>query len=325
MHSSHLPIRSTFARSVMAAALALTVIGGAAISPSTARAVGGSEFVSRTNEYRASQGLSPVSLHASIDRIAVERANQMASRRSMTHDMAYVQRRLGELGVCWTSVGEIIAVDGWPEQSYERTMGQWWRSDTHRAILLGGFSHAGGSWARGTDGSTYSAMVFVNLCGTAKLSVSAFGRVNFATGSHTGYLTSGGTMQAAKTATLDTASGASAGERRKFGGRAYYAITNGIWAGQWMPESMRAHVRGIFDKVAFSAPVRLTFTAGTITGYRYDSAGTVTARKAYTLTRGSGAAASHRAVINGRRHFLVTNGIWAGYWVPDTASVALAP
>lgn len=314
--------RSPLAQLIMAFALALIVMGGAAIAPSTAAAVGGSEFVRRTNEYRASVGLPAVSLHAAVDRIAVERANQMAARRSMTHDLAYVQRRLAELGVCYSAVGEIIAVDGWPEQSYERTMGQWWRSDGHRAILLGGFSHAGGSWARGTDASTYSAMIFVNACATAKISVSSVGRVVFSAGSHTGYRSSGGTMVAAKTATLSSTSGANAGERRRIAGRVYYAITNGIWAGLWMPESSRAHVKGIFDKTAYAAPVRLSFAAGTHTGYRYDTAGTITARKAYTLTRTSGAAATHVAIINGRRHFLVTNGIWAGYWVPDTAGVS---
>ena len=323
MHSSLVSHRSILARSAVAVALALTVVTSAAIAPSTARAVGGSEFVSRTNDYRASQGLSPVALHAAVDRIAVERANQMAAKRSMTHDMAYVQRRLGELGVCWTSVGEIIAYDGWPEQSYERTMGQWWRSSTHRAILLGNFSHAGGSWARGGD-ATFSAMVFVNLCGTTKVSVSSVGRVLFSTGTHTGYKMSGGTMVAARTGTLDSRSGANAAERRKIGGRAYYAITNGMWAGMWMPESRRAFIRGIFDKAEYAAPARLALTGGTHTGYRYDSAGNVTARKAYTLPAASGAAATHVAVINGRRHFLVMNGVWAGYWLPDTAGVSLA-
>ncbi len=60
----------------------------------------------------------------------------------------------------------------------------------------------------------------------------------------------------------------------------------------------------------------MNFAGGTYVGVRYDSGWHVVARKAYTLSRASGADADRRAVINGVDSVHIINGIWAGYWVP---------
>jgi len=50
----------------------------------------------------------------------------------------------------------------------------------------------------------------------------------------------------------------------------------------------------------------------------------VTARKAASLARSSGASASKRAIINGRSYLLIVNGIWEGYWIPVSSSTVLS-
>jgi hypothetical protein len=101
-------------------AMALLLVAGAAlVAPGHTAAVGGDTFVSLANQKRASVGKAAVSLSAAVDAISVERGNAMASRDVLAHDLAYVQRRLGELGQCYSAVGEIIAWErGYPSYSY---------------------------------------------------------------------------------------------------------------------------------------------------------------------------------------------------------------
>jgi hypothetical protein len=312
---------------ILLAVLALVTALSAALGALPARAVGGSEFVRITNEYRAGDGLAPVSLHAALDTISVERANQMAARNDMEHDMAYVKRRLSELGVCWSNVGEIIAYEkGYPSHSYERTMQQWWNSSGHHAIIVGDFNAASGSWSVGSSGATYSVMIFIKACGSSTVTLApTIGRIVLGAGSHTGYRFDGGTAVASKTATLSRASGADVTERARINGRVYLKVANGIWGGYWIPETWRSYLPGLYDRVTYRDPVRLVFDDGTHVGFKYYSSGNWYTRKQATLSRRSGADAVGRAIINGQPHFLVSNGIWGGYWVPDKASVWPAP
>ncbi|MEO8511121.1 MAG: cell wall-binding repeat-containing protein [Chloroflexota bacterium] len=147
----------------VAMVLATVAIGG---HPTPSAAVGGNQFVQLSNVKRASEGKPPVGLSAAVDQISVERANAMASTDNFAHDLAYVERRLRELGQCFSGYGEIIAWErGWGSQSYQRTIDQWWASAGHHAIMAGDFNAAGGSWAlSGATNKQYSVMVFVKLC-----------------------------------------------------------------------------------------------------------------------------------------------------------------
>src|SRR5439155_10071762 len=151
--------RTTLAVAAATVALLLGMVAGPAL------AIGGSQFVSLTNVKRAAVGPGPVTLSAPVDQITVERGNQMAKADVLAHDLPYVTLRLGQLGVCWTSVGEIIAWEkGYPTHSYQRTVDQWWASPGHHAIMVGNYNVAGGSWSVSKSGATYSVMVFVKTC-----------------------------------------------------------------------------------------------------------------------------------------------------------------
>jgi len=317
--SSFTTTGSAWLRPISAMALACAMLVSAA---APALAVGGSTFVSIANQYRAGAGVAPLALHAAVDKIAVERADRNAAANSSEHDMDYVKQRLQQMGVCWSRVGEIIAWEsGYSTHSYERTMQQWWKSSGHHDIIVGDYNAAGGSWKVGRNGRTYSVMVFIKGCASTAVAAPTLGKARFASGTHTGYRFSGTAIVGTKTGSLDRASGATVASRSRINGHVYLKMANGHWAGYWLRESTRVYLPGIVGKVTYRTPVKLVFNAGTYTGYKYSSTGVVLDRRAATLWRGSSAEASATAVINGRPHFLVRNGIWAGYWVPDTAGV----
>ncbi len=153
-----------------AAVLAGAVLVPVSATPAAARE--GSTFVSVVNRYRANAGVGPVSLHSVVDRIAIERADQLAAAKKLGHDMEYVKKRLSEAGVCWQRLGEIVAYNGKPaSERIERFVYQWYHSDGHRKIMLGpDYTHAGGSYTTASNGYHYAAMIFIKLCGASTTS-----------------------------------------------------------------------------------------------------------------------------------------------------------
>jgi spore germination protein YaaH len=151
--------------------------------------------------------------------------------------------------------------------------------------------------------------------------------MTFAAGSHTGYRFDGaGQVTATKTVTLAAASGAATSQRSTvLPGQpgAWLLVTNGIWAGYWIRESTRAYVAGAIDRIDYAPWRGVSFAAGSHIGYRFTSGGVVSGSKTYTLSSKSSAAASSRAVINGRPYLHIANGVWAGYWVAESSAVVL--
>jgi spore germination protein YaaH len=186
-------------------------------------------------------------------------------------------------------------------------------------VSLGGISDRAGNRMASTSW-TFSTAPTVIIYSPAA-------RIVFLAGSITGYkFDASGTVTATKSATLSRASGASASQRRMIipgHSGAWYRITDGIWAGYWVPESPRAYLPGFSYRVIFAAARKVTFSAGTYTAYRFDTSGHVTSSRRASLPRTSGAAATSRAVINGRAYVAIMNGIWAGYWMPLGGGVAL--
>ncbi|MDP9467826.1 MAG: hypothetical protein M3P32_03690, partial [Chloroflexota bacterium] len=76
---------------------------------------------------------------------------------------------------------------------------------------------------------------------------------------------------------------------------------------------------------AFNPPAQVLFQKGTHTGYTFNSAGAVTGTKSFTLANSSGAATSLRSTVPNQSGswLYVTNGVWAGYWVRETAAFYL--
>lgn len=139
----------------------------AALVPAVARpaaAVDGGSFAAAANVRRAEAGVGPVAVHAVVNQIAVERANEIAAARQIGHDFPALIARFAQLGVCWEALGEIVA---WNSAGDVGTfIQQWMNSPLHRAVMLdGNYTHVGGSSKTGTDGRHYGVMVFARLCG----------------------------------------------------------------------------------------------------------------------------------------------------------------
>lgn len=157
-------------RRPLAIVATLTILLGLA---APVAAVGGATYVELTNQKRALESKGPVSLHAAVDQVSVERANHMAATDEFEHDMAYVASRLTALGVCYRGYGEIIAYTSRSDYHPSNAIERWWKSTGHHAIMVGDYTHAGGSHARSTEsGLMYSVMVFVKLCGGSSTSPS---------------------------------------------------------------------------------------------------------------------------------------------------------
>jgi spore germination protein YaaH len=182
-----------------------------------------------------------------------------------------------------------------------------------------GGSLAPSSWKFTVAAATSSTVVITNYDPPRTLT--------FLAGTYTGYkFDTSGKVTASKTATLGSSSSAPTDQRRSsIPGQtgAWFRVTAGIWAGYWVRESPKVYLPGISAMTTFS-PARLVgFAAGTYTGYKFDTAGKVTASKTATLASSSGASADKRAIINGRAYLGIINGIWAGYWVAESTSVFL--
>jgi spore germination protein YaaH len=166
--------------------------------------------------------------------------------------------------------------------------------------------------------------------GTAPVGVVGFEpwrSIAFAAGAHTGYrFDAAGQVTATKTFSLSRASSAATSQRNTIlPGQpgAWLYVENGVWAGFWIRESTRSYVPGEVDRVTF-APSRIAaFAGGSHTGYKFTVAGAVSASKTFVLNRASSASTSARAVINGRAYLLIVNGVWAGYWMPESTRVVL--
>ena len=153
------------------------------------------------------------------------------------------------------------------------------------------------------------------------------GTVRFSGGTHTGYkFNASGAVAGSKTATLSRASSAPFGARQRIRNRGglWYLITAGIWAGYWIQEvPTKSYAQGALAWVLAYNPVRtVTFSAGTYTGYTFNTAGAITSAKTWTLGKTSTAHADRLVVINGVQHLAITDGIWAGRYVPLSSKIS---
>ena len=98
-------------------------------------------------------------------------------------------------------------------------------------------------------------------------------------------------------------------------GRAYLHLAGGTYGGYWLPETAAAYRAGIADRVDFGRQRRVILSSGTHTGTGRTADGTVTTTKTATLRTDSGASATAFAIIDGRPHYWIVNGIWASTWI----------
>lgn len=109
-----------------------------------------SEFASRINSFRGSNGLAPLSGSGSLDSYARSWAKQLAERGTLAH--SDISSLLGE----WTSVGENVGVGGSVSAIFDALAS----SPGHRENMLGDFTHVGIGVYQDSDGTLWTAHVF---------------------------------------------------------------------------------------------------------------------------------------------------------------------
>jgi hypothetical protein len=79
--------------------------------------------------------------------------------------------------------------------------------------------------------------------------------------------------------------------------------------------------------ITYAGARRVSMAAGEHVGYRFAANGSVIATLPATLPRASGADATRAATIPGQSGtwFYISNGIWAGYWMRESAAIVGAP
>jgi uncharacterized protein YkwD len=322
---------------VRAVALLLTALLLATLALAEAtpvRAAGGNGLREAANAYRATEGLAPVVGTALLDDIANRRAARMANEDKLEHDMDYVTKRLNEAGVCWSGFGEIIAWDNYPTYDYDFTMGLWWDSPLHHDVMMGeDYNAAGAAWDAAADGSHYSVMVFVTLCGQSVASEPGSilypddryqpDRHLVVNGSRvTAYrLGRSGEVLGQKTLRLSHTLRVHSGGRARENGKAWLKVTEGALRGYWVRETTHSFVRGLTQKDKFGGPRPLTLEPARYLGFRFDYLGRITASHRHMLFHERTFTASAHAIINGRHYFMVSSGPLAGLWVRDTPRV----
>jgi Bacterial Ig-like domain len=160
--------------------------------------------------------------------------------------------------------------------------------------------------------------------------------VTFKQGTHTGYqFNASGALTASKTFTLTGNSGALTTTRKAITNQSgmWLLISSGVWSGYWVRESSTTYVTAnpiplpAGANATFSPAKLLSFLKGTHTGYQFNGAGAMTAQKTFTLANNSGAPTTARSTKTAQygKWFLVSSGVWAGYWVLSSDVVYLAP
>lgn len=268
-----------------------------------------------------------------LDDVADARADQMRDAGELEHDMDYVRHRLDQADVCWNKFGEIIAWRSGGAYSYEATALQWWRSDTHRAIMTDGdYNVAGGSWATAADGGHYSVMIFVRLCSSATGDTSTLEprreyspdrAMRLMSGERAAFkFDANGKIIDRRTFRFDQGRGETSTGRSRVGGRAYLKISSGRMEGWWVRESWRQYVRGVTQNRSFDGRW-IRVEGGTYRGLRFDSFGSVTSSVRISFGSDRRFATGARAIINGRPYFKVTSGPLDGYWLRHNGDVRL--
>ncbi len=92
----------------------------------------------------------------------------------------------------------------------------------------------------------------------------------------------------------------------------WWHVTDGVFSEYWVRETPSVHE-------AFSPSRRLRSLAGTHTGYRFDENGTTTNTLQRAISADSGAPVRGRFRLNGKPYWLVDEGIWKDFWVPESA------
>ena len=121
-------------------------------------ALPGGADVSFINSRRTSAGLSPVQNSGGLASLAASHSQQMADRGELYHSSG-LGSRVSTVFSNWQAVAENVGVG----ESVEAVNSMFMQSASHRANILGSFTHAGVGVATGGDGRVWVTQVFARV------------------------------------------------------------------------------------------------------------------------------------------------------------------
>jgi hypothetical protein len=112
----------------------------------------------------------------------------------------------------------------------------------------------------------------------------------------------------------------------------WYYVTAGVWAGYWIAEGAGITLGDPPPPPpppaveTYDPPRTLSFAAGTYVGRQFNASGAIIASKPYTLAAASAAPTSQKSTIPNQsgNWYLITAGVWASYWIQESAGTTLA-
>jgi uncharacterized protein YkwD len=146
---------------VMALGVHAPPVGAAATSSSMA-----DSLLGWLNRDRDDRGLVRLRAWGSLEAIARDRAQNMASSNSLSHDAAGgdLGAAYDRAGIQWYGFGEIIGVSnaGWGDASAKHIYSMWKASSPHAAIMFSrSYNYVGIGFAyRSSNGTTWASVVF---------------------------------------------------------------------------------------------------------------------------------------------------------------------
>jgi hypothetical protein len=159
--------------------------------------------------------------------------------------------------------------------------------------------------------------------------------LSFAAGTYVGrQFNASGAIIASKPYTLAAASAAPTSQKSTIPSQSgnWFYITAGVWAGYWIQESAGTTLSDppppppppVVE--TYDPPRTLYFAAGSYIGRQFNASGAIIASKPYTLAAASAAPTSQKSTIPNKsgNWYLITAGVWAGYWIQESAGTTLA-
>jgi spore germination protein YaaH len=148
--------------------------------------------------------------------------------------------------------------------------------------------------------------------------------LHLVTGTHAGYrVGADGQLTGEKRLRLRSGGTAPTGHRAtlpNLPGRWLFAA-DGPFAGTWLRESPRAHLRGVTERLGWDPQVAIVVRAGTHIAFRFGGDGQVIARRTRSFAGTIEQRVDERRVVNGRAYLRVAAGRWYRYLLPESALV----
>lgn len=164
-------LRSRRLGSLLAGALALTIVLGTSPAPVAAATITpasmSTEMVRQINKQRVARGLVSLRPDSRLNALAYERAGNMAARNTLSHTAAggSVGSALDARSIQWFGFGEVIGWSGygWSTKAVSHLVSMWMGSSGHRPLLLSSrYNYVGaGLVYDSSTGRTWASVVFI--------------------------------------------------------------------------------------------------------------------------------------------------------------------